>query len=208
MRLPLTLLLLGLLASPAALAAKGQIYKWVDKDGVVHYSGEPPSDKAQPTELPPLQTYKPSAQKAPLSVLDSSSTASKGNLNAAVSEVRITSPLPNEVLRSTGEDGSINVSVAAAVLPAAPAGASYAFYLDGQLQNSKASSSPSYTLKNVERGSHSVTVAVLDAAGRELKRSAPVSFSSRPPTDINGPARLPGNTLPAPLPNTGKPRIR
>jgi len=66
-------LIIGLLASPASVYAQQKVYKWVDEEGVVHYSEEPPGDspKAEvetfttdpaPAYVPPVQaTIKPSS---------------------------------------------------------------------------------------------------------------------------------------------------
>ena len=176
LRSVLPALLLTLLTTGAAYA-KSEVYKWVDKDGVVHYSGDPPSKDAKPATLPELQTYKPSAHKTPISTLDAdtSPTCTGG---VTVAEVRVTAPQADEIFRDT----TGTVPVAATVLPAPPAGVGYVFYLDGARQNPKASATPSYSLSDVERGSHTVAVAVVDAAGKELKRSAPVTFHSKPPS--------------------------
>ena len=39
---------------PLTLAAQGEIYKVVDKDGNVTFTDQRPSDTAQPMDLPPL----------------------------------------------------------------------------------------------------------------------------------------------------------
>jgi hypothetical protein len=175
---PALLCWVTLVASP--VLAKDAIYKWVDKDGVTHYGSKPPSDTAKPADLPPLQTYQPAGKSAPIGTLEAASTASKPANPAVpvlIQSVQITSPAPDEIFR----DPSQPITVTAKVLPSAPAGASYAYYLNGQLQNAKAWPAANYPLKDVERGSHTVTVAVLDANGKEIKRSAPVRFSSQPP---------------------------
>ena len=61
------ILIIGLLASSASVSAQQKVYKWVDEEGVVHYSEEPPgeSPKAEvetfttdpaPPYVPPAQT--------------------------------------------------------------------------------------------------------------------------------------------------------
>ena len=61
------ILIIGLLASSASVYAQQKVYKWVDEEGVVHYSEEPPgeSPKAEvetfttdpaPPYVPPAQT--------------------------------------------------------------------------------------------------------------------------------------------------------
>lgn len=207
-RLLIPLLLSSLVVAGPMALAKGDIYKWVDKDGVIHYGSEPPSENAKPAELPPLQTYKGAGKKTPLGTLESSSTAlpsaaaSGAAEIAKVTEIRVTSPEPDAVVREA------SVVVSASVSPASPAGAAYVFYLDGKRQNEKPQPAPSYTINNVERGSHSAVVAGIDPGGREFKRSAAVNFTVKPSVDGNPPPRLPGNTLPPPLPNPAKARGR
>ena len=73
------ILIIGLLASSASVSAQQKVYKWVDEEGVVHYSEEPPgeSPKAEvetfttdpaPTYVPPVQTItkSPSASESPV----------------------------------------------------------------------------------------------------------------------------------------------
>jgi uncharacterized protein DUF4124 len=61
------ILIIGILASSASVSAQQKVYKWVDEEGVVHYSEEPPgeSPKAEvetfttdpaPPYVPPAQT--------------------------------------------------------------------------------------------------------------------------------------------------------
>jgi len=61
------ILIIGLLASPASVYAQQKVYKWVDEEGVVHYSEEPPAESPEaevktfttdpaPAYVPPAQT--------------------------------------------------------------------------------------------------------------------------------------------------------
>ena len=163
----------SVLTATSAIAAD-QIYRWVDKDGVIHYDAQPPSKDAQPAKLPDIQTYSHrSGNKAlPVSPLDSAKAV------ALVKEIRILAPVQDEVFR----DPQGIISVSAAVLPALPAGAGVMFYLDGAAKNAKPLASTNTTFTGVERGEHNVIVAVVDASGKELLRSAPVTFHTKPPS--------------------------
>lgn len=166
----IALLLIALATLPAQ--AKDEIYRWVDKDGVIHYGARPPAKDAKPAALPELQIYKPSASAA-----KAQSAAAPPPVAEAL-ELRITAPVADETFRDA--DGLIPVN--ALLTPALPAGGGYVFYLDGVSQNPKPWSSSTYVLTGVERGEHTVSVAVVDKTGRELKRSAAVSFHSKPPS--------------------------
>ena len=61
------ILIIGLLASTASIYAQQKVYKWVDEDGVVHFSEEPPGESPKvevetfttdpaPPYVPPAQT--------------------------------------------------------------------------------------------------------------------------------------------------------
>src|SRR5204863_7851992 len=49
--------LLTVISLLASLAVAGTVYKWVDENGVVHYSDQP-HPEAQKVDVPPAQTYK------------------------------------------------------------------------------------------------------------------------------------------------------
>jgi len=61
------ILIIGLLAAPASVYAQQKVYKWVDEEGVVHFSEEPPGESPEaevetfttdpaPPYVPPAQT--------------------------------------------------------------------------------------------------------------------------------------------------------
>jgi hypothetical protein len=170
----LACLVLLLLATP--LAAKDEIYRWVDADGVIHYGSQPPSKDAKPAALPDLQTYRsgrPPLASAPVADKPAAPVA------GAKQEVslRITSPVEDETFRDP--QGLVPVSLVAS--PALPEGAGYVYYLDGIAQNKKPWLAAAYTLTEVERGEHQLSAAVVDKDGRELARSGAVRIHQMPP---------------------------
>lgn len=172
-------ILLILTAALIALSAGAadEVYRWVDKDGVIHFGAQPPSKDAKPAELPQIQTYshRVGNKVLPLSPLDA---GTKPASTGTVKEVRILAPVQDEVFR----DGLGNVSVSVAVLPAMPVGAGMLFYLDGALKNTKPSPVTSTSFSALERGEHTVSATVVDAAGKELGRATSVTFFCKPPT--------------------------
>jgi hypothetical protein len=174
MRLSLSILLL---AFATTAFAGGTVYRYVDKDGVTHYTDKPPSPDAKPANLPPLQTISPAT---PLSEV------TKGSGDAATAApvapgkftLRLTSPAPDDTIRT--DDGQVSVSATSD--PPLGGGYGLLYFLDGTAQNKTPVSSLSYTLQNVERGEHTVAVAAVDAAGKEVTRSAPVTIFMKPPT--------------------------
>lgn len=174
MRLVRPLLLVVSLASSLAssLAVASEVYRYVDKNGVVHYTDQPPNKTAKPVALPPLQVIGPTEQidLPPPSPSDVSAAPRLG--------VSIASPSPEETFR--GDDRQLPVTVR--LDQQLPTGYGLLYLLDGRPQNVKATRQPRFVLQNVERGEHLVSVAVVNAAGREVARTAPVIVHMKPPT--------------------------
>ena len=156
--------------------AKGEVYKYVDEKGVVHYTDKPPSDDARPAPLPPLQTYKGGtapdlgrfSSKAPASAAPRS--------DAAEVLVQLVTPSADETFRG----GERTVPVAVMVTPALTDKQRLVYYLDGT-PRSPATTDTAYSFTEVDRGAHTAAVAVVDAAGNELARSSTVTFHVKPP---------------------------
>ena len=56
------------------------------------------------------------------------------------------------------------------------------YYLDGTAQNTAPTPSTAYLLTGVERGEHSIAVALVGADGQEVARSAAVTIHMKPPS--------------------------
>jgi hypothetical protein len=175
MRALLLLLCLGILS--AAFAddkEKDKVYKWVDDKGVIHYGSRPPDQNVKPAKLPPLQTYPggkpPDLTTTPAPVKDANAGA------APKATVNILSPQPDETFREADQQIAVAVEV-----PGGLANRKLTYYLDGVL---KGGPTPATTLSmaGVERGEHTLAVALVDPQGKEVGRSAPVTFHMKPPS--------------------------
>lgn len=151
-----------------AATVQADVYRWVDRDGVVHYGDRPQAADAKPAQLPPLQTY-PAGSAPPLP--DTTAAAP-----AARPSVSISSPAPDETIRENS--GQLGVRVEARLQP----GQGLLYYLDGVAQNASPTPSTAFMLTGVERGEHSISVAVVDAGGTELGRSEAVTVHFKPPS--------------------------
>ena len=168
-------LLLLLCLLPGLSAA--EVYRWTDKDGVVHYTDKPPTRDAKPAQLPPLQTI--SGGMGAGAAGFGSSPAQNVQAGAAPAfGLSIISPRGEETLR----DASREVTVSVALRQPLPEGGGLIYYLDGNAQNVPAIQSLSYTMGEVERGAHVLSVAAVDGAGKEIGRSPPVIVHLKPPT--------------------------
>ncbi|WP_293370231.1 DUF4124 domain-containing protein [Nevskia sp.] len=155
------------------LPAHAEVYRWTDDKGVVHYGDKPPKEGVKPVELPPLQTYSPSATTAPAAAREPANPALPTK-----SSLRIVSPVNDDTLRDAAQ--SISMTVDAALQP----GQGLLFFLDGVQQNKVATPSSAWLFENVERGEHQLGAAIVAADGREIVRAAPVTVHMKPPVRL------------------------
>jgi Domain of unknown function (DUF4124) len=178
---------LMLLAGPLALA--GPIYKWVDENGVIHYSDQP-HENAQQIHLGAPQTYKHTQYAEP----DAATAAPAASYKCAV-----TSPTDQQDFPDAD-----TVSVSAQVDPPPPPDDQIFVMLDGRVVSGQPTSGRQFTL-NVERGEHNVAVVMRDASGKVTCQSAGVTFFVRQPSVLapanpNNPANQ-QPSLPTPRPH-------
>jgi Domain of unknown function (DUF4124) len=170
-----TLICLGLL-SVSALADNGgatTVYRWVDAQGVVHYSDQP-HPNAQKLEIRGAQTFSALPLSGASSGDDSSQTQSSSA--AAYDSCSIAQPADQQML--------MNVYQATAVVQTSPAlrsGDEVRLFLDGkQMQGS----GPSYTFP-VDRGQHSVQAVIQDSTGQIVCETSSVTFFVHQPSVQN-----------------------
>lgn len=168
------ILLLSLVLASSALAKDDEVYKWVDENGVIHYTDKPPRKDAEPAKLPPLQTYKggtaPDLRRFDKGPRD-------GTPPAGAAQVQIVTPARDETFRSAERV----VPIAVMVTPSLRQGHKLIYMVDGK-PVSMPTTDTSFAVTGVNRGSHSVVVTLVDDAGEELGRSQPVTFHMKPPT--------------------------
>lgn len=164
------LILALLLAGPAPA---DEVYRQEQPDGSIRYTDKPPHKGAKPTRLPPLSVTSTGSGKL-------SSPSSSGRVfyteealrAAARFAVSIESPTPGQELR-IGADRAV---AAANVMPGLVTGFGLMYYLDGAPMTAEPVDSLSVLMPMMAPGAHRVSVAVLDAKGREVARSADTSF--------------------------------
>ena len=157
--------LIGLLLATSVFA---QAYRWVDEDGVVHFS-DVPREGAEEIDLAGLSratgarvfTPAPQAQGA------AEDAAAEGPFR--YESISIASPGSEETLWNI--EGQLNVSVA--LSPGLQSGHQMRIYFDGQPQMVPGTS---FQLEEVWRGSHNLQAEVLDQTGKVLIRSKPSRF--------------------------------
>jgi len=146
------------------LPVNAELYRWVDKQGNVHFSDKPLNENAESYTPPPIPTVP---------------AASPGNFNfkkknpdnrkpAKYKSIEITAPSPNQVFTP---DQTASIAVQTSLEPALQTSFKHklVLYLDGKPHDS-------FSFVDLPRGTHTVYAAVLDAKGKIIQQSRPVSF--------------------------------
>ena len=155
--------LLSMLACTVAVAAT--VYRWVDENGVTHYSDQPHENAEKVTVAAPqtysaTKGYSPGTQPAPMKAPTPAYTCAVGQ------------PSNDATFQNTN-----TVSFAAQASPAPTNGDQMVLLLDGAKVANFPSSGGSLTLDAVDRGQHTVQAVVQDSTGKPVCQSTPVSFT-------------------------------
>ncbi|MDX1515627.1 MAG: DUF4124 domain-containing protein [Woeseiaceae bacterium] len=156
------LLLASLVAAPVAGAAEA--YRWVDEDGVVHYSDRP-QEGAEEVVLPRAATTR--IRPVTRNTDDDDRPADGGSFVYQNFEIR--SPAAEETLWNI--EGVLNVELA--LTPALRPGHRVQVYFDGEPRTVYQLRFP---INEVWRGEHNLQAEVLDANGELLIRTQPTRF--------------------------------
>ncbi len=191
--LPAMLVLAALSAGAAA-----QVYRTVDEHGNVIYSDRPqPGSEelkgvgVQTVENPPA----PAVQRPPTPPQAQPYT-----------DIVITAPESGATLR----DNTGNVQVSAALTPGLQSGFGHRaqLYVDG-VPHGEPGAGLAWTLSNVDRGSHTLRLAIVDPDGREVAASAATTFqlhrTIKKKAQPKAPVTPPPRPAPRPAAASGKP---
>jgi len=190
------LVIAGLLIS--LTAQPQEIYRWVDKDGIVHYADQPGAPDAERVPYPGLNGPSPDAETPALYESDRQDGPPTG---PTYESLRINSPAPDEVFYGTDVEVSVQLELDRDLRP----GDRLVVFIDGQRAPEFGGLSTSLT--GLTRGTHFVRAAVLDDAGSVVISSPQVTFHLRqatiatPPTGPKvEPRPRPPGTPPRPTP--------
>ncbi|MET0986403.1 MAG: DUF4124 domain-containing protein [Steroidobacteraceae bacterium] len=171
----ITLLLALTLAIPAF--ASQVVYKWVDPQGVTHYSDRPVPGAERVELRAGTTTVTPGTPPATTSSTNSRSAAS----GPAYRNVEIWKPSNDEVFFNVGGKVDVNVRVDPALLP----GHTLSLYLDGRLVEGFAPGAEQFSLNEVYRGTHSVVAVITDQSGKRIAETPQVTFHVRQTSAVN-----------------------
>lgn len=159
--------------------AAAQAYRWVDEDGVVHYSDRP-HEGAEEVQLEgaPAINLPPARRSVPRSGPQATARDDESGTASGYQRLEFASPTAEETLWNIG--GDLNVSLN--LQPALQSGHRVRVYFDGV---PRMVSGTQFQLQEVYRGVHNLQAEVLDQNDRLMIRSDPVRFYVQQTTIVN-----------------------
>ncbi len=151
-----------------AQALQADVYKTINADGEVVFSDRP-GQGAERVELPGLTTYKPPpvTKRTPRSA-----ATAAGDDAGQYSSLKVSSPEDEATIWDN--EGIISLSLEIDPELQTDTGHRIQYYLDGK-PDGEAETSLTYTYRDVDRGTHTVSAAVVDVEGNALISSSPVT---------------------------------
>jgi hypothetical protein len=169
-------ILAGLTLSLAAVSQ--EIWRWVDKDGIVHYADQPGSPDAKLISVVDPNSYE--SDQATATYQSSGGNAEESGPGSFYDSLTIVQPSAEQVF--FGADPVVRVE--AALDGSMQTGHSLVFHVNGKRR--PATSGFGLELRNLPRGTYVVQASVIDANGATLITSDQTAFHVRQPS-INSP---------------------
>jgi hypothetical protein len=159
-------ILAGFLAAMPAWA--DDAYKWIDEDGIVHYS-DVPVDGAQTVDLSAYGQPTGARMGPEDTADDEQDDDADDNRPFQYENLAIASPAAEETLWNI--EGILNVSLA--LTPGLQRGHQIRVYFDG---TPRIVTAQTFEIEEVWRGVHNIQAEVIDSVGRLMIRSTPNRF--------------------------------
>lgn len=156
--------LLLLLVSTTSFAG-GKLYRYVDPNGVVHFTDQPPERGAKPLVL---DRSRPEMSKKKWD----DPVAVEIVRNAVRFAIHWTLPSPGQIYMENDPELLAVVSV----MPGLSKGFGVRFYVDGNPQSTKPIKDIKTTLHGIGAGKHQLVAALIHPDGRELARTTAISI--------------------------------
>lgn len=161
-----------LLTSQSILHADG-LYKWIDARGNTQYGDKPPAGvKAKSVDLPKItvienygEQWKPMNFKEP-STDNQKPIEQSQSVSSSYSKLSFLAPKANQAIRANDGDVSAMISIK----PPLKKGHKLVFSIDGKTTGKGTSRTQNFS--DLQRGSHTIGVKVIDEKGKTLKSSS------------------------------------
>jgi hypothetical protein len=184
-----------MIALPAGTASAVTVWRWVDQNGVVHYSDRP-VEGAERIELSSAQTFTGARSDTSVTAQPTAaqSPSAPEQQTSPYRRFEVLSPAQQETLWNIGGTG---LAVSVELEPPLHPGHRLDVYLDGMRRN-LASTETQITVPEVFRGVHTLQAVIVDESGTELVRTLAVTFMVQQTSIQNPNNRTPPANRPPP----------
>ncbi len=166
--------LFTLMSLVCTVAFSATVYRWVDENGVTHYSDQP-HENAEKVHVAAPQTFQaPPAPRVPTPKAQSSKPSSPAY------QCQVVAPANDDTFPNAQ-----SVSTSVQVAPALQDGDQVFLLMDGARVPGFPTQGGSFTISPIDRGQHTLQAVVQDASGKLLCQSANVSFTVLQPSVLN-----------------------
>lgn len=155
--------------------ASADVYKWKDDKGQIHYSDRP-VEGAELVKSIPLSTYKSPPLPSRLAADDEQPPASPTGYKTFT----FVSPANDATIR----DNAGNIAVQLSIDPPLQEGHSIAMTIDGNRAPTTVKNT-TFTLSNVNRGTHTLQASVVDGEGNTLIETATTTIHMQRASILN-----------------------
>ena len=162
-----------LMSVACAVAFSATVYRWVDENGVTHYSDQPHENAEKVTVSAP-QTYSAPHQS------QSTNSSSQPTPAGPTYSCSITQPANDDTFPNTTA-----VIATAQASPVPREGDKVILVFDGSRVENFPPGGGAYQLGNVDRGTHTLQAQVEDSTGKVVCQSSTVSFTVLQPSVLN-----------------------
>jgi hypothetical protein len=163
-----------LLVAFALPALAADVWRWKDDKGVVHYSDtEVPGAERVTVAEPPTGNFVTIAPPIPRE------TAPQPAATFRYSECAVTAPGNDQVFNAVN-----SVTASLSITPELQPGDRIQVFLDSVAYAAWPASALTGSLKNVYRGTHTLSVKVVDARGRSLCAGEAITFHVQQPSQL------------------------
>ena len=152
-----------------ASTASAELFKWIDQDGVIHYSDKRPGETASQQQL-----------SGYLSRLENKKPASEEDKNNNYSTFTIMQPKNDSTIRKA----DANMDIMVQIDPPLTEKHYLQIYLDG-LEVGEKTKSTELTLQKMKKGLHRLQARIVDMDGQTISTTEEISFQFRKPVDLS-----------------------
>ncbi len=154
-------------------ASYAQIYKWTDNQGNVHFS-DMPHEGAEIMTIPDSQSYSsptPSAPQTPVEEPEQIDHSDSVKLKHSYTKIAIAQPETGATIRNNQGFVVVTAQIEPDLLPGDKLQLLYDSAALGEPQ-----ANPVFEVKGMYRGSHTLAVQVVDADGKVIDTSDPITI--------------------------------